>query len=376
MIILPDIFLNKLRLSNYRNYSAASFSTDSKINIITGKNGAGKTNILEAISFLSPGRGLRSAKLADINHKSGKLPWAIASELMIRDYTHKIGTGINPDNFEGRRIVKIDGSKQKGGNILADYTKIVWLTPSMQDMIFSSSYERRKFLDRIAYNLDPEHARLTAIYEGAMRERMKLLKDGINDDIWLRTLEARMAETGISIAANRNETVLRLVEEIEGTDTSFPKARLTIKGEVEEKLQKQAAIDIEDHFKSQLKSYRMQDRDNSRSNFGVHKSDLEIYHKSKNMHGKFCSTGEQKALLIGLTLAQSKMIERLSGIAPILLLDEITTHLDDTRKNEALELVAAGNNQCFLTGTEESLFAALLTKANCYKVSSNKITSG
>lgn len=341
--------LTALTLTNFRNYDSLRINFDAQTTVIYGANGSGKTNLLEAISLLTPGRGLRSCKLDEVK-KHGQIEWSVVSEVA----GYKIAVGLEPGRE--RRTIKIDGEKQSGGNALAEYVSCVWLTPQIDGIFLEGSGERRRFFDRLIYNFDPEHASRVAIYENAMRERLKLLKDGHNDPVWLKTLERRMAEYGVAIAAARNEVIGYLQKAIDKSATSFPLPDIRIASEYEALLRKSSALDVEEKLLEDLVNSRTHDANSGRSNVGVHKTDFQVNFKAKNVPANLCSTGEQKGLLISIILGLARLLRERRNKTPIILLDEVVAHLDESRREQLFEELKNLGCQSFLTGTEKELF--------------------
>lgn len=362
--------LSRLSLDNFRNYQHLALELDSTPVVITGPNGSGKTNILEAISFLSPGRGLRSIKLnlADkIQTHGAPRAWTILSHIKNGDEETIIGTGRQsaPDN---KRIIKIDGEKIKNQSELAMAFSVMWQTPQMDGLFNGSNTDRRKFLDRLVYNFDPEHASRVYSYEYHMRERAKLLAQN-GDSGWISILESKMAEKSISVTAARMESIDIIQQSIMQAPTEFPKATIGIEGVVEQILKDcGTAIKAEERLKELLYNSRRQDSLTGRTAIGVHKTDFTVIHLDKQMPASSCSTGEQKALLLSIILAEARAKAIWKNSAPVLLLDEVVAHLDANRRaalfNEFLHMGA----QVWMTGTDISLFKELEGKAQFFSV--------
>ena len=358
--------LTSLTLTNFRNYESARLEFAEQTTVIYGSNGSGKTNLLEAISLLTPGRGIRSCKLEDVK-KHGQNEWSVVSDVG----GYKIAVGLEPDRQ--RRTIKVDGEKQNGGNALAEYVSAVWLTPQIDGIFLEGSGDRRRFFDRLIYNFDPEHASRVVIYENAMRERLKLLKDGHKDEIWLKSLEQRMAEYGVAIAAARIEVIGYLQNAIDKSETDFPTPEIRIASDYEAGLMNSSALDVEDRLRADLAESRIKDMYSGRSNVGVHRTDFKVSFKDKNMPAELCSTGEQKGLLISIILGLARLLRERRNKTPIILLDEVVAHLDESRRQQ---LFAELNNlgcQSFLTGTEKALFAGLLGDVQYAKVTNSNI---
>lgn len=362
-------YVSTLKLSQFRCYAQARLDgLCSGLIVLAGVNGAGKTNILEAVSLLSPGRGLRTARPQEIQ-RIGEIAqgWAVAADVIGAGGETKIGTGL--DAQSDKRIVRINGVSAKTQAALADYVSCVWLTPQMDRLFMDSSRERRRFLDRMVFAFDPGHSGRVSRYDNAMSQRARLLKEGRADPVWLDGLEAQMAQTGVAIAAARLDFTARLGRVCEKEDHAyFPLARLRAGGTIEELLTSAPAIEVEDMFRYQLKQTRAKDAVSGGAATGPHKGDLIVYMAEKQMPADQCSTGEQKALLIGLVLAHARLIAAERGAPPILLLDEVAAHLDERRRGALYEILQDLGGQVWLTGTEEGLFTSIRAKAQFFEV--------
>ncbi len=321
------------------------------LTVVYGHNGAGKTNMLEAVSLLAPGRGLRGVKLEEIARQGQEaVEWSVITEIG----GYKIATGL--EQGLAKRVIKIDDEKQRGANVLAEYASIIWLTPQMDGLFIEGASHRRVFFDRIIYNFDAEHASRVAVYENAMRERLRLLKNGSADKVWLKVLERRMAEYGVAIAAARNEVMAYLQESLNQSTTSFPRPKIDIRGEYEGLLHETSALEVEDRFAQDLFEARYEDAASGRTGRGMHKTDFRVTNMIKNMGAEFCSTGEQKALLLSIILGLARLLKERRNKTPIILLDEVIAHLDETRRKELFSELTNLSCQCFMTGTEKALF--------------------
>ncbi len=368
--------IRKLALSGYRNYDHLRLTADAldkgqNIIVITGKNGAGKTNILEAISMLAPGRGLRRCKTRDLDQINHFSPWAVSCSLDSQYGPIELGTGRDPQGE--RRLVRINGATAKGQAALTEYISVVWLTPQMDGLFLDSSGARRRFLDRLIYGFDPAHAGRLASYEKAMRERAKLLKIGSQDQTWLSALEAQMVERGIAVSAARRDMAERLDIACARSDGPFPGAKIALEGSVEEDLARLPAAEVEDKFAAALRIGRAQDRESGGASHGPHRSDLLVTHLDKNMPAHLCSTGEQKALLIAIVLAHAKLQAAERGVAPLLLLDEVAAHLDSKKRTALFETISSLGSQTWLTGTESNVFEELQGVAQFFHVDNGKV---
>lgn len=352
--------------------------------VLTGPNGAGKTNILEAISLLTPGRGLRSATSEEMIRRSADSPtsipsvkrgtlWSIAATVDTGGAAVQLGTGIDEG---GKRIVRINGVAA-AQMALADYLSCIWLTPQMDRLFLDSSGGRRRFLDKLIFAFDAAHAGRVTRYENAMASRSKLLREGQGDQSWLKSLESQMAETGVAIAAARLDFLSRLQRACdlahENEETFFPKAGLSLSGTVEELLSKTPAVEVEELFAYQLLQSRNRDADAGGAATGPHRSDFLVRYRAKDMPADQCSTGEQKALLIGIILAHARLLQAERGRPPILLLDEVAAHLDENRRAALFDLLARIGGQVWMTGTDESLFHGAHGKAQFWGVSDGQI---
>jgi DNA replication and repair protein RecF len=347
--------LKQITLSNYRSSSFATYNFEQDITVITAPNGSGKTNLLESISILSPGRGLRNAELVELL-KSNAPEWAVVADIN----GYKIATGAAQG--AKKRIIKIDDEPQKNANILADYVSCIWLTPQMDGVFLADKAHRRRFFDRIIYNFDTAHATRVSVYENAMRERLRLLKKGVADNIWLKSLERKMAEYGTAIAAARVEVVGLLQNAIMAAPTSFLKPQIAISGKYEALITTSSALALEEQFADDLYNNRGIDAASGRSLVGVHRTDFVINNPQKNMPAYMCSTGEQKAMLTAIILASAALIKSHKNKSPILLLDEVAAHLDEHKRAELFEEIKQLGCQTFLTGTDAAIFDNLSAK--------------
>lgn len=379
----PALALRRLALGDFRCYRRAELAVPATPVVLFGPNGAGKTNLLEAISFLAPGRGLRRARLAEVERRGapGEAAgpgWAVYARLATPDGERAIGTGRDPDRrpedeTSDRRVVRIDGAPARGPAALAELVHLLWLTPEMDRLFGDGASERRRFLDRIVTNFVPDHARNLAGYEHAMRERNRLLKDGARgvrdgDEAWLGALEQGMAEAGVAVAAARHQVVGRLAMAAEAAYGPFPVPDLALAGETEAELAAGPALAAEDALRRRLAEGRRADAEAGRALAGPHRSDLVVTHRAKAMPAALCSTGEQKALLVALVLAAARLLKLQRGAAPILLLDEIAAHLDETRRAALFDEIEALGAQAWMTGTDAPLFAALGGRAAFFAV--------
>lgn len=380
---LERVAITTVRLTDFRNYAALSLDTGARHVVLAGDNGAGKTNLLEALSLLAPGRGLRRATLSEMARADGAGAFAVAAEVAGAHGTVRIGTGLSAgggddDDERGGRIVRIDGAPAKRVEDLVDHVRLLWLTPASDGLFTGPASDRRRFLDRLVVALDPEHSARVASFEKAMRGRNKLLEAPRPDGAWLGAIEAQMAELGLAIAAGRVEAVAHLTSLIERTRDDggpFPHAEVALAGGLEALIaQGQATLDAELTYRQALYDNRARDAAAGRTLEGPHRSDLIVRHGPKDMPAEQSSTGEQKALLVGLILAQAHLIARLSGRTPVLLLDEITAHLDRHRRAGLFDALDALGGQCFMTGTDRTVFEPLGARATLFEVDHGTVT--
>lgn len=352
-------FLSQLQLYRFRCYGQARLDNlPPGLIVLTGPNGAGKTNVLEGISMLSPGRGLRGARLEDIQSMHESAPWAVSAVVGSSSGFIQIGTGIDP--AKDKRVVHIQGVPSKSQSALADHLSVIWLTPQMDRLFLDGAGARRKFFDRLVFAFDPGHAGRVTRYENALGQRSRLLKEGGADPLWLRSLEAQMAETGVAIAAARLDFLQRLQLACDHSfGNPFPRAHLQMTGTVEELLAAGSALQVEEMLAYQLSESRLRDAETGGAASGPHKSDLQVRFAAKDMPADQCSTGEQKALLIGIVLAHARLIAAERGAPPVLLLDEIAAHLDENRRSALFDLLASLGGQAWMTGTDSALFSGV-----------------
>jgi len=357
--------ISKLTLTNFRNYAALAIDLAPGPVVFSGDNGAGKTNLLEAISFLTPGRGLRRAPYADVAREGGDGGFALHARLDGPDGQVEIGTGISGGEGEGGRRVRINGATARSAEDMLEWLRVVWLTPAMDALFTGPAADRRRFLDRLVLAIDPGHGQRALAYEKAMRGRNRLLTDGSRDDRWFEAIEIQMAETGVAIAAARAELVRLLAAMIDRLpDTGpFPQADISLSGDLEAEVSAAPAVDVEERFRRALADGRDRDRAAGRTLEGPHRSDLLVRHRPKAMPAELCSTGEQKALLVGIVLSHARLTGEMSGLTPILLLDEIAAHLDGGRRAALFSILEELNCQAFMTGTDAALFSSLQGRA-------------
>ncbi|TGV52937.1 DNA replication/repair protein RecF [bacterium M00.F.Ca.ET.141.01.1.1] len=357
--------ISKLTLTNFRNYATLAIDVAPGAVVFSGDNGAGKTNLLEAISFLTPGRGLRRAPYGDVAREGGDGGFALHARLDGPGGEVEIGTGISGgDTAETGRRVRINGAAARAEGML-EWLRVVWLTPAMDLLFTGPAADRRRFLDRLVLAIDPGHGQRALDYEKAMRGRNRLLTEGSRDAGWFEAIETQMAETGVAIAAARAEMV-RLLAAMIGRlpDTGpFPQADIGLSGDLEAEIAGAPAVDVEERFRRALADGRDRDRAAGRTLEGPHRSDLMVRHRPKAMPAELCSTGEQKALLVGIVLSHARLTGEMSGLTPILLLDEIAAHLDGGRRAALFSILEELKCQAFMTGTDAALFSSLRGRA-------------
>jgi DNA replication and repair protein RecF len=366
------VAVTRLRLTNFRSYRALDLSSGPSTVALVGPNGAGKTNILEAISLLSPGRGLRRAPHSDFPRADGDGSWAVAIELDGEDGPVRLGTGVEPGASDGSRRCRIDGQTAPGAGAFAEHIRLVWLTPDLDGLFRGPASDRRRFLDRLVNAADPSHAARASGLERTLRARNKLLEETQADGRWLDAVERELAELAVAVAAARVETVGRLaalIEERRDPASPFPAAAIALDGSLEQELAALPATDVEDSYRGRLAESRRRDRAAGRTLEGPHLSDLVVRHEEKDMAAARCSTGEQKALLIGLVLAHASLVARIEGAAPVVLLDEVAAHLDPLRRAALFAAIDALGAQAWLTGADPLAFAELGPEARIFAIS-------
>ena len=370
--------ISRIGLHQFRNYETLDLAIQGQTIILTGPNGVGKTNILEAISLLSPGRGLRGAKLSEITSLPGlkqnrPATWAVAATLETPLGSTQVGTALNyTASGQERRLVKINGHLAKNQASLTESLNIIWVTPQMDRLFLDGASTRRKFIDRLLYALDPSHAERIHRYDHHLQERAHLLKERSYDPVWLSTLERHMAEDGVAIVVARDQKVKKLVA-AQRTEKNcpFPDFQATMAGEIETWLEGRPALAVEDRYAETLKVSRRQDAERGGASLGPHRSDFIVHHANKQFPADLCSTGEQKMLLLAVTLAFTRL-QTLEPLQPILLLlDEVAAHLDATHREALFEEIcypAKDYFQVWMTGTEDMSFQFLKGKGQFFKL--------
>lgn len=367
--------LKSIQLQNFRSYRDLVLPRlPEKFVVLTGPNGAGKTNLLEAVSLLSPGKGLRGADLRELQNLAIPSPsWSVSAHVATIYGDIPIGTGKDPD--KDRRLVRIKGEPAKSQTALSEYLSCLWLTPQMDRLFIDASSARRRFLDRMIFAYDAAHAGRITRYENALSQRSRLLKEGKPDPAWVGGLETQMAESGVAVAAARVDFVGRLQAACHrrgGHD--FPVADLSLSGFLEDRLQSQSALQAEEQFRMALLTNRSQDAANGGSVIGTHRTDLHVRYHAKNMAADHCSTGEQKALLIGLILSHAELLQAEKNSSTILLLDEVAAHLDEERRAALFDTLSRTGGQVWVTGTDENLFTAVPDQGAFFHVGHGEIS--
>jgi DNA replication and repair protein RecF len=375
------LFVSALKLTDFRNYTSLRLDLHASPVVLVGDNGSGKTNLLEAVSLLGAGQGLRGRPYGELARKEGQGGFAIAATVMSCQGEVDIGTGFLPGTREegAGRTVRIAGKEHSTG-ALGDYVKHVFLIPAMDGLFTGPASERRRFLDRLVLAIDPKMRKPLGRYDRAMRQRNRLFQMREYSRALFEGLEEQMAEAGTAIAAARLDAVERLASLIETTreargDGPFPHAALALEGTLESELAARPATEVEDLFRLLLEQGRERDRAASRTLEGPHLSDLIVVHGPKNAPAPHCSSGEQKALLLGLILAKAELIKGLEGAAPLVLLDEVAAHLDQVRREALFGEILRLGAQAWMTGTDRELFSPMAQDAQILAVNRGSITA-
>lgn len=365
--------VRRLTLADFRSYAALDCRFESAMIALYGENGAGKTNLLEALSLFSPGRGLRRAELAECARRGGAGGFAVSIEVEADGATAQLGHGLTVD---GERVFRIDRAPASSARAFAGHVRVLWLTPAMDGLFAGPAGDRRRFLDRLALGVDAEHGARANRLERALRNRNRLLEEGVADRRWLDAAEREIAALGVAVAAARRETVSRLAALIAaGRDEAspFPWADVAIEGELEQRLALDPALAVEEWYRGELAASRRRDAAAGRTLIGPQASDLVVRHCPKNETARACSTGEQKALLMGLTLAHAKLVAAMTGQAPLVLLDEVAAHFDVKRREALFQELETLGGQIWMTGADPLLFASLQGRAQIMRVTPGKV---
>jgi DNA replication and repair protein RecF len=369
--------VRRLTLTNFRNYHSASLETEAKTVVLVGPNGAGKTNLIEAISFLTPGRGLRRATLDEVAFTEGDGAWAAAAEIQGALGLATLGTGIeapSEDDATIQRKYRIDREPAASAAAFADHLRVVWLTPAMDTLFAGAPSERRRFLDRLVLAVDAEHSSRVNALERALRSRNRLLEEARPDLHWLDAVEHETAELAVAVAGLRVETVRRLEAVLSRrTGTAFPPAEIALDGWIEQLITAHPAAEIEERYRAVLRDSRARDAAAGRTLDGPHLTDLKVVYAAKGTAAADASTGEQKALLIGLVLAHARLLSDMTGFAPVLLLDEVVAHLDPGRRAALHDELAQLDSQVWMTGADPALFVEIGSDDAVIEVSSGRL---
>jgi DNA replication and repair protein RecF len=370
--------IHRLSLTHFRNYRAASLETRGEVVVLVGPNGAGKTNCLEAISFLSPGRGLRRATLEDVADNQGDGSWAVSAEVEGALGLATLGTGIDPprnDAPASTRRCRIDREPVSSATAFGDHLRMVWLTPTMDGLFLGAASDRRRFFDRLVLAIDGEHSSRVSALDRALRSRNRLLEVRNYDDHWCEAIERETAELAVAVAAMRGQTAVKLGAMLRArADAPFPSARIELDGWMENALLGEPATAVEDRYREILRSSRARDAAAGRTLEGPHLTDLKVTYAPKNMPARDASTGEQKALLIGLVLAHASLVAEMTGITPLLLLDEVVAHLDPDRRRALFAELAKIGAQVWLTGADPAAFTDIGARGEIFDVDNGRIT--
>ena len=378
---MTSAFIRRLSLANFRSYHAAQIELGPAGPVVlTGANGAGKTNLIEAISLLAPGRGLRRATMEELAFSEGDGAWAVSAEIEGMLGLATLGTGIDPpagEDSSPSRKCRVDRESVGSAAVFADHLRVVWLTPAMDPLFNGPASERRRFLDRLVLAVDAQHSSRVAALERSLRSRNRLLEDPRSDPHWLDAIEHETAEVAVAVAAARAETVGRLAGALTAGRSSapeFPDAEIALEGWMEQLLPKHSAREIEDRYRALLKDNRARDAAAGRTLDGPHLSDLAVRHAGKGIPASDTSTGEQKALLIRLVLAHAGLIKDMTGFAPLLLLDEVIAHLDPARRAALYDALANLGAQVWMTGADPAAFGDIVGRAQVFEVRAGAVT--
>ncbi|MGY3584756.1 DNA replication and repair protein RecF [Bradyrhizobium sp. USDA 4341] len=370
--------IHRLSLTHFRNYRTATLQVAGDMVVLVGPNGAGKTNCMEAVSFLSPGRGLRRATLEDIADNQGDGSWAVSAEIEGALGLATLGTGIDPPTGEASnsRRCRIDREPVGSATAFGDHLRMVWLTPAMDGLFMGAASERRRFFDRLVLAIDSEHSSRVSALERSLRSRNRLLEVRNYDDHWCDAIERETAELAVAVAASRGQTAAKLATMLHarGTASAFPSAEIMLDGWMENALLQEPATAVEDRYREILRASRPRDAAAGRTLDGPHLTDLQVIYAPKSMPARDASTGEQKALLIGLVLAHATMVAEMTGIVPLLLLDEVVAHLDPNRRKALFDELAKLGAQVWMTGADPAAFVDIGPTGEIFDVESGRAT--
>jgi DNA replication and repair protein RecF len=370
--------IHRLTLTHFRNYRAASLATQGDVVALVGPNGAGKTNCLEAISFLSPGRGLRRATLEDVADNQGDGSWAVSAEVEGALGLATLGTGIDAPADQApatSRRCRIDREPVSSAAAFGDHVRMVWLTPAMDGLFLGAASERRRFFDRLVLAIDSDHSSRVSALDRSLRSRNRLLEVRNYDDHWCDAIERETAELAVAVAATRGETAIKLAAMLRarGQASAFPSADILLDGWMENALIGEPATSVEDRYREILRASRARDAAAGRTLDGPHLTDLRVIYAPKNVPARDASTGEQKALLIGLVLAHASLVAEMTGITPLLLLDEVVAHLDPNRRAALFDELAKLGAQVWMTGADPAAFIEIGASGEIFDVENGQI---
>ena len=371
--------IRRLKLSGYRSYASLDLATESNLIVLTGENGAGKTNLIESISLLSPGRGLRRTELSLCIRVPGDGGFAISADVDGPFGPVRLGTGLepNPSGSGGnQRRFRLNQANAGSARAFAEHIRVIWLTPAMDGLFTGAAGERRRFLDRLVLAVDSDHAARTNALERALRNRNKLLEQDSGNTAWLDAAEREIAELGIAVAAAREETVSRLsslIAETRKDDSPFPWAQISLMGEIDQLVASFPSIEAEDRYRSILRDNRNRDAAAGRTLVGPQASDLLTTHGPKGIAAALASTGEQKGLLTGLVLAHARLVASMSGIMPVILLDEIAAHFDPSRRSALYAELQTLGAQVWMTGADPAFFAEIAICADIFEIADGAV---
>ncbi|MEJ8572665.1 DNA replication/repair protein RecF [Microbaculum marinum] len=373
------VSISRLTLTDFRNYAGLRLDLDPRPVVLTGANGAGKTNLLEAVSYLTPGRGLRAAQLDSVI-RLGAGAFAVAAGVDRRAGGPDVGAidiGTGFRRGDSGRVVRVNHEPAPSVSVLGEIVRALWLTPAMDGLFTGPASDRRRFLDRLVLTLDPGHASRVADFEKAMRQRNRLLEDFRGNDRWLGSVEHAMAELGVAVSTARAGAVRRLTEALrQRAGGVFPDPEIAIEGAFETGAGDQRpSLEVEEAYREELGLGRARDAAAGRTLSGPHRSDLSVIHRGRGVPAALASTGEQKGLLIALILAHARLVADASGgVAPLLLLDEIAAHLDDMRRSALFAEILALGAQAWMTGTDRALFTDIAADAQCLEVADGRLS--
>jgi DNA replication and repair protein RecF len=371
--------IRRLTLTNFRSYHAATLTVGDGPVVLVGPNGAGKTNLLEAISFLAPGRGLRRATLEEVAFGEGDGAWAVSAEIEGALGLVTIGTGIEPQQSEDAmpaRKCRIDREPVASATAFADHLRVIWLVPAMDGLFAGPGAERRRFIDRLVLAVDAEHGSRVNALERSLRSRNRLLETPNPDPHWLDAAEHETAELAVAVAAARAETVRRLSAALAASrapDAAFPSAEIALEGWMETLVLTHPAVEVEDRYRATLRQNRARDANAGRTLDGPHLTDLGVVYAPKGIPARDASTGEQKALLIGLVLAHAGLVAEMTGAAPVILLDEVIAHLDPGRRTALYDALDRLGAQIWMTGADPAAFAEIAARAEIVEVAPGRL---